>query len=152
MTTGAGTTATTAGGGTTRTTESGMDEIDACALLTSDEVGAALGVEAPEGVPENAATMLFGCRWEAPDMQIVSITVMDYGDEGSAAGAVASAIETNGYPEIMGIGDRAYDSSPFYDISVQVGRLELSVDVSVGEDDSAVAFGLAATVLARLPT
>ena len=52
---------------------------------------------------------------------------------------------------MSGIEDRAYESA-ILDITAQKGRFEVSVDVSVGDDDMEAAKSLVVKALDRLPT
>ena len=63
------------------------------------------------------------------------------------------ALEINDYPEIDGLGERAYDSRPIGGVNVLQGRYELSVDVSAERSDADfdMAAGLAERAVDRLP-
>jgi len=135
----------------TATAQASTGEIDPCALVTKAEAEAIVG----ESLGEPAVTiteMLAGCLYSAPDFDSVNVDVLTYDSEDDAKSLFQMAIDINDYPEIEGIGDRAYDSRPIGDITVLKGKYELSVDVSTGgEDDLEVAKGLAAKAVDRLP-
>jgi hypothetical protein len=135
----------------TATPQASTGEIDPCTLVTKAEAEAIVG----ESLGEPAVTitkMLVGCLYSTPDFDSVNVDVLTYDSEDDAKSLFQLAIDINHYPEIEGIGDRAYDSRPIGDITVLKGKYELSVDVSTGgEDDFEVAKGLAAKAVDRLP-
>ena len=135
----------------TATAQASTGEIDPCALVTKAEAEAIVG----ESLGEPAVTitkMLAGCLYSTPDFDSVNVDVLTYDSEDDAKSLFQLAIDINDYPEIEGIGDRAYDSRPIGDITVLKGKYELSVGVSTGgEDDFEVAKGLAAKAVDRLP-
>jgi hypothetical protein len=135
----------------TATPQASTGEIDPCTLVTKAEAEAVVG----ESLGEPAVTiteMLAGCLYSTPDFDSVNVDVLTYDSEDDAKSLFQMAIDINDYPEIEGIGDRAYDSRPIGDITVLKGKYELSVGVSTGgEDDFEVAKGLAAKAVDRLP-
>jgi hypothetical protein len=135
----------------TATAQASTGEIDPCALVTKAEAEAIVG----ESLGEPAVTiteMLAGCLYSTPDFDSVNVDVLTYDSEDDAKSLFQMAIDINDYPEVEGIGDRAYDSRPIGDITVLKGKYELSVGVSTGgEDDFEVAKGLAAKAVDRLP-
>ena len=126
---------------------------DACTLLTRAEAEAALGQ--PVGDPlRGDVPPVFSCSYvTASRLNNVQMTVTLYADAREAHDAYVMTLEINNYPEITGLGDRAY-RSPISDVSVLKGRYQLSVDVSLSIDKDAQvdkAKALAAQALARLP-
>jgi hypothetical protein len=122
--------------------------LDACQLLTRQEVEAALGT--PVGDPPQATGT--ACRWAArsgPDAAMVTVIVHE--SPAQARKAFQKAVEVNGYKTVSGLGDGAY-SSPMYDLTVLSGKYELAVDVSLLADEAGpVARKLAAQAGKRLP-
>jgi len=84
----------------------------------------------------------------------VNVDVLTYDNADDAESIFQLAIDINDYPEVDGIGDRAYDSRPIGDITVLKGKYELSVDVanvSTSDADFEVAKDLAKKAVDRLP-
>jgi len=132
--------------------DGGDAEVDACSLVTQDEAEAALGAATGAGTAENTPPF-FGCRYETEDFDSVSVSVLAYDDASQAEGGYQLAIDINDYPELDGLGDRAYDGRPLTGVTVLSGRYEVDVDVS-GEDSDAdfeTAKQLAAAAIDRLP-
>ncbi|MGH8168756.1 MAG: DUF3558 family protein, partial [Woeseiaceae bacterium] len=124
--------------------------IDACALITQDEADAVLG--APTGEPVRGDTPpVNSCAYQTEDFDGVSVTVVTHEDKAEAERAYLTAIDINDYPEIGSLGDRAYNAQPIGDVTVLVGRYELSVDVSGPENDLEAAQDLAETAIGRMP-
>jgi len=125
--------------------------IDACSLLTRQEVEAALGKAVGEGTPETTPPV-FGCRWAVPaSFDGASITVVIYDSPAQALAAFETALKINNYDQVAGVGDRAY-TGLIFDITVLKGRHELAVDVTVSAgDEKAAARRLAEQAVARLP-
>lgn len=134
----------------TATAQASSGEIDPCALVTKEEAEAVVGESLGEPVV-TITELLAGCLYSTPDFDSVNVDVLTYEDEDQAESGFQLAIDINDYPEIEGIGDRAYDSRPIGDITVLKGKYELSIDVSAGEDDFEVAKDLAAKAADRLP-
>lgn len=128
--------------------------IDACALLTKDEVEAVIGMPVGSPQPEESPAPFFGCRYEEDGLtQIVSIGVLAWSDVEEAEASFEFGADQ--YPAIEGLGDRAYNSQPIDEVTVLAGRYELSVGLYFVSDDDeaelAMARELAATALDRLP-
>jgi hypothetical protein len=136
---------------TTAPQTSGGD-IDPCALVTKEEAEAIIGESLDEPVV-TITELLVSCLYSTPDFDSVNVDVLIYDDEDQAEGGFELALDINDYPEIEGIGERAYDSRPIGDITVLEGKYELSVDVSVGdgEADFETAKDVAAKAVGRLP-
>jgi hypothetical protein len=126
-------------------------EIDSCALVTKEEVEAIIGQ--PVGDPVVTTTeLLASCFYTTSDLDGVSLAVVTYEDEQAAESGFQLAIDINDYPEVEGIGDRAFDSRPIGDITVLKGKYELSIDVfASGQDEFEIAKDLAANAADRLP-
>ena len=127
-------------------------EIDPCALVTKEEAEAIIGESLGDPL-ETITELLASCLYSTPDFDSVNVDVLIYDDEDQAEGGFELALDINDYPEVEGIGDRAYDSRPIGDITVLKGKYELSVDVSVegGEADFETAKDVAAKAVDRLP-
>ncbi len=132
--------------------DSAADAVDACSLVTKDEAEAALGAPVGEG-EAGEFPPVYNCRYQTEDFDILDVTVLVFDDDETAELAYEMALEINDYPEIGGLGERAYDSRPIGGVNVLQGRYELSVDVSAGESDEDfdTATGLAARAVDRLP-
>ena len=124
--------------------------IDACALLTQDEADAVLGAATREPVRGDTPPVN-SCAYQTEDFDGVSVTVVTYEDKAEAERAYQTAIDINDYPEIESLGDRAYNAQPIGDVTVLVGRYELSVDISGPENDLQAAQDLAETAIGRMP-
>ena len=135
-------------------TEAGDGEesarIDACALITQDEADAVLGAATGEPVRGDTPPVN-SCAYQAEGFDSISVTVVTHTDKAEAERAFLTAIDINDYPEIEGLGDRAYNAQPIGDVTVLVGRYELGVDVSGPENDLEAAQDLAETAIGRMP-
>lgn len=127
--------------------------IDACELVTKEEVEAVLG--SPVGEPvEEVVPPIYGCSYKTEELDGVSLVLVEYDDASQAEASFQMAIDINNYAEVSGIGERAYLAYPIFDINVLVGRYELSVDVfdsSEKEEQYEKARDLAEKALGRLP-
>jgi hypothetical protein len=124
--------------------------IDACALLTRDEANAVLGAATREPMRGDTPPVN-SCAYRTENFDVVSVSVITYADKAEAEKVHQFAIDINKYPEIAGLGDRAYNAQPIGDVTVLVGRYQLGVDVSGPENDLEVARELAETAIGRLP-
>jgi hypothetical protein len=125
--------------------------LDACQLLTRQEVEAALGKPVGEPVSEGAKETA-SCRWtttSGPEGATISVIVHDAPAEARAA--FDTAVKDHGYKKVSGLGEGAY-SSPMYEVTVLARKYELAVDVSLLADEPApAARKLAGQAVARLP-
>ncbi len=133
---------------------SGGLDIDACALITKDEAEAVLGV--PVGEPEQFPTdVSVDCTYQGEGFEQVGVFVLAYRNAEEALATEKNAAQQNGYPVIEGLGDFAYDSSPFFTLTFIKGRYAVSIDVVLPNSDDEAEFesarDLAGTVLDRLP-
>ncbi len=127
--------------------------IDPCALITQEEAEQALGVATGTGQPDNSPP-LYSCSYETSTYDLVQVILVVYDDNAQAQDAFQTAININGYPELSGLGDRAYNAQPILDIDVLSGRYEISIDISDSSDDATQlqkAIDLAEVGLTRLP-
>jgi len=124
--------------------------IDACALITREEAEAVLGTATREPVRGDTPT-INSCAYQTERFDVVSVSVITYADKAEAENVHQSAIDINNYPEIEGLGDRAYNAQPISDVTVLVGRYQLGVDVSGPKNELEVARDLAETAIGRLP-
>lgn len=132
-----------AGGGT-------GEELDICALVTQQDVEAAIGMPAGPAQPDSMAPF-FGCRYEL-ETDIVTVGVWVWDDADAAEASFEMVADQ--YPAVEGVGDRAYNSEPFDDLTVLSGRYEISVGLFLSLDDAdqlAMARDLAALLIERLP-
>lgn len=125
------------------------DAVDACSLITIDEAEAALGATVGEGTGIDTPPV-YGCTYEAEAFAQVSVNVVVFDDAAQAEDIYQLAIDNNDYPEIEGIGDRAYFALGF-GVAAQQGRYEVNVDVIGPDDDQALEEELAQKALDRLP-
>jgi hypothetical protein len=124
--------------------------IDACALITRDEATAVLGTATREPIRGDTPPVS-SCAYRTEDFDVVSVSVITYADSAEAENVHQLAIDINSYPEIAGLGDRAYNAQPIGDVTVLVGRYQLGVDVSGPENELEIARELAETAIGRLP-
>jgi hypothetical protein len=125
--------------------------IDACSLLTPDEIKQQLGVAVDNGLLQTTDTQA-SCDWTAPDGsgKAVGIIVMDF--DQSLWNAMSSAGNAKA---VSGFGEAAFSGEPAPgDLSIKQGSYEVDVGVinfSVSNDDAqAEAQALAALILPRL--
>ena len=132
--------------------EEASSSLDACALVTREEAEAVLGASVGEPAREDTPPIA-ACTYETPDFDSVSVSVLTYDDSDQAEEGFQMAIDINDFPEVPGIGDRAYDARPAFGLTVLKGRYELEVDVSLEGDEAEfeAAKDLAATAVERLP-
>ena len=129
--------------------DSSADAVDACSLITKDEAEAALEATVGEGIRQDTPPV-YGCTYETEAFAQVSITVVVFDDSAQAEEVYQLAIDNNDYPEIDGIGDRAYFALGF-GVTSQQGRYEVTVDVIGPDDDQPLDEELAKKALDRLP-
>ncbi len=128
--------------------------IDPCSLLTKAEVEAAIGVAVTEPAREVVGPMA-ACNFNDPNAPIfrtvtVMVTTFDTSLQAKGAFEMITAERTS----VPGIGDDAYwVELGFYSLSVLKGRYNVDVNVGPvdGKDRLAIAKGLAAKALARMP-
>jgi hypothetical protein len=123
-----------------------------CSLVTKEEAEAVLGTPVSDPVEQNVPP-IYDCRYNGDGIDYVGVTVVEFSDATQAAAVFQMAIDINHYPEVSGIGDRAYRSD-IYDITVDKGKYELSINVVNDESKDTryeKARALAENALARLP-
>lgn len=117
--------------------EPGSSEmIDACSLVTKDEVEAVLGIPVGEPVREDYDGLSI-CTYDLGEDASVDISVIEHSDEEEAAAfwfqfqKDTDPDEITGYGpvEVSELGYPAYEFYPINNIVVFVGRYELSIDV-----------------------
>ena len=125
--------------------------LDPCALLTRQEVEAALRTTVGEGVAQKMSQAA-SCRWAAPSgLDSANVSVIVYDSASKARAAFDKAVKDHGYRSVPGLGEGAY-SSPMYEVTILANKYELAVDVSLLADEPApVARKLARQAVARLP-
>lgn len=127
--------------------------LDACALITQSEAEQVLGTSTGAGEPEDTPP-IYSCSYETDNFDLVQVVVVVYEDNAQALDAYQMAIDINGYPELSGLGDRAYNAQPIFDVNVLKGNVEISIDISDSSDDVTQlenAIALAQVALTRLP-
>ena len=136
----------------TGATVSADGTIDACSLITQAEAEGILG-EATTGGQRDDSPPLYSCYYETANFDVVQVVVVIYDDSNQAQAAYEMAVEINGYPEISGLADRAYNAQPIFDVNFLTGNLEVSIDISDSTDKSVQlenSIELAQLVLSRL--
>jgi hypothetical protein len=124
-----------------------ITELVVCGLVSSDEISQIIGQPAGGAKPEQPYPPLFSCRYEDETITpAVQVSIAAWDDETMA---VESFDIADKYPRVTGIGDRAYNSQPFGDLTVLHGRYEVSVDVAFLSESRDVDFD-AATQIARI--
>src|SRR5512143_2091261 len=101
--------------------------IDACSLLTPDEIKAALGVDMKAGVPQATDTQV-ECEWDSQkdsDAVGVSVSVNKYDD------ALWKALSSAGNAKpISGFGEAAFTGVPHAgDIAIKQGGYEIDLGI-----------------------
>lgn len=127
-------------------------QIDACALLTQADAEGVLSAQTGPALPGDAPP-LYSCSYQTENFDVVQVVVLVYENQAQAQAAYQLAITTNGYTEIPGLGDRAYNAQPIFDVNVLVGNLEVTVDISDSTDDATQlqnSIELAELVISRL--
>jgi hypothetical protein len=130
-------------------------ELDACELVTQDEVETAIGTAVVAGEPEQAAN-LYTCSYSDPEAPIfglagVAVFVADNEDDAREIYDLAKSNAAE-VQEVTGVGEEAYWDAILNTMQVVEGRYELSIDVSSDiEDQLAAATAIAQTTLGRLP-
>jgi len=140
------------GGGATQAAGNGggVSSIDACKLLTTDEIKSATGISVKAGVPQSTDSQV-NCDWESEDgASSVGLTVATFDD--SLWSAFSSA--ANAKP-VSGFGDAAFTGVPHsgdlavkvkgYEVDFAIVDFQLQPDKLVSDDEA-----LAQTVLPRL--
>ena len=128
-------------------------DIDPCALVTKEEAEAALGASVGEPTQDNSVPSFATCSYETADaMDIVGVSVTTYPDAGAATDMFQWGID-NGFEVVDGVGDRAYRSQPFSDITFQKGKYEVDIDIvlSSADEEFALAKDMAVRAAARMP-
>lgn len=124
--------------------------VDACALLTTDEVAAALGAAVTSEEPETVAGIFFGCRWDG-DGSFLTLDVISHPNPESARASFD--IYLGDVTTIDGIGDAAL-SNDLVELAFIDGGFEVDFDLS-GDFERDVALqrtqDLARLVIPRLP-
>ncbi len=125
--------------------------VDPCGLLTTGEVGAALGETVAEGV-STIENPFASCTWEAESGNFIDVTV--YSDSRDEVEAYFE-ISREDFEDIGGIGEAAYwAGSPFQQIEVLQGDYDMALSVGAFEEEvdaRSVAIDLAGKAVGRLP-
>jgi hypothetical protein len=130
--------------------DSSEDAVDACSLITKDEAVEALGAPVGDGEAQDFPPV-YGCTYRTEDgVGLVSVSVVVFDDADQAEAVYQLAIDNNDYPEIDGIGERAYFALGF-GLTAQKGRYEFTIDIIGPDDDQALEEDLAQKALDRLP-
>jgi len=129
----------------------GGPPVDACSLLTLDEIEGVLGLPPSAGVTEEIPPPFYGCSWETDSFESVSVSVISWGSPDDARSSFDLFLGE--VTEIDGIGDAAL-SNIVTDIAFIVDGFEVTIDVLVEADaatQQAQAQTLAPLVISRLP-
>lgn len=131
--------------------------IDACSLVTKEEVEAALGMPVGETIRD---TMPFysECTYKAGEWDYVELVLYDYDDEESAASFFHTFFGPDDEkPEEFSVsGYPAYENYPLVNIMVLIGQYELRINISDSnlrdqEAEFQKAKELAEIALSRMP-
>ena len=139
----------------TKTPQASGGAIDACSLLTKAEVEAAIGASVTEPEPEQSANLV-ACDFNDPNTPIfhlVSVSVL-IGENANEASDVYELAKDNAADAetVGGIGNGAFWDGVLNGLEVLKGKYDVRIDVSPdGGDELAIAKGLAAKVVDRLP-
>ncbi len=125
-------------------------ELNACALVTKTEAETALGTSVGNGERDDQPSVPSSeCRYETASLDSVSVFVMAYRNAGAAKDEFDNLVKRDGYPKISGLGDGAYNSQPFFDITAIKGKYEINIDVTVTDFDSEQELAAAQTLIKR---
>jgi hypothetical protein len=127
-------------------------KVDACALVARQDAEAVLGIRLGEPIRDDLPPYIFTCRYGKPETGRVDIGVTSHKDAAEAVENFQQDIRISRYPEISGLGDRAYDASPALGITVLKGRYSLMIEVRQAgyRNDIEAAKKLATKALSRL--
>ena len=125
--------------------------VDACTLLTQEEVNAAMGVEMQVSEPQNFPPV-FSCSWTGPALESVSISVL-YGNEEALNTYYDHAEDAE---EVDGLGNRAQwipGILNFLEVQTDDYVLDVSVNAPEMGDEQAktIAIDFAELALERVP-
>jgi hypothetical protein len=125
--------------------------VDACTLLTQEEVNTAMGVEMQVGEPQNLDPV-FSCQWTGPALESVGVSVL-YGTEDALNTYYDLAEDSE---QVEGLGNRAQWSVGILNfIEVQTDEYVLDVVVNSAEledeQTKTIAIDLAELTLERVP-
>lgn len=131
-------------------------ELNACDLVSEQDIEAAIGAPVGEGTPEQAAN-LFTCSYADPEFPAFSIAgvavlVADNNDDAKEIYELAKS-NAAGVQEVNGVGEAAYWDDVLASMQIVDGRYEVSVDVASeeGRDQVGAATTIAQKALAALP-
>jgi hypothetical protein len=129
--------------------------LDACSLLTKEEVEAALGTSVTEPEREETPQLVF-CSFNDPQTPIRTLVLVSIfmGKDADQAREIYRLSKSNAADAqtVGGIGDEAFWDGILTDLQVLKGKYAIEIDVSPdGYDALAVAKELAGKVLSRLP-
>lgn len=125
------------------------EAIDACALLSADEVAAALGE--PATSTDQSTGQMYGCSWEGESdaLNSLSISVYVHPDAATAKEMYDATKEGLEGSDIMGLGDEtSYNES--FGLEVLSGRYDISVD-NTGPTEKESDLTIAKRILEQLP-
>ena len=128
----------------------GGSPVDACSLLTVEEIGEVVGTVPSEGAAEASPAPFYGCRWDS-ESSAVSVSVISWSSTEEARDSFDLFL--GDVTEVDGVGDAAL-SNILTDLAFITGSYEVTIDVLVDADDAteaAMAKEFALLVIPRLP-
>jgi len=128
----------------------GGSPVDACSLLTLDEIGEIMGGVPSQGEVEGSPAPFYGCRWDGGSFA-VGVSVISWSSTEEARDSFDLFL--GDVTEVDGVGDAAL-SNILTDLAFITGSYEVTIDVLVDADDAteaAMAKEFALLVIPRLP-
>ena len=128
----------------------GGGEIDACSLLTDDEIEAVLGTPVTGAPDSDGVEQFSGCTWEGEGLAIVRVSVLSASKEEVTA---YFEFAKNDSEAVDGLGDGAQWNDLTKSLEILVDdNTDVSITVAGSEsDEKQTAIDLADKVLNRLP-
>jgi len=144
--------ATETSAATDTASDAAADAVDACALLSKEEVGALIGAVV-DGVP-NGVDARTGCVWENPDTY-ESVTV-DIGSPGTASDNTLPPLGEPGFPEIESTpgpnGTRVVAGAVEFAAANRYNSVQVATPTTMSSDQSiAAAMDLIAKITPQIP-
>jgi Protein of unknown function (DUF3558) len=115
----------------------GFTAEDLCALVTQDQMSAALGASVGPGVPsgENAPS----CTWQASDASGATIAATDVASVGQLPFGL-QGVEGAAVTPVSGLGDKAYfaapPSGPFAELDLAKGSRAITITVGLADPNT----------------
>ncbi len=112
--------------------------LEACKLVTKQEVVAVAGAVGDAIEEPPLVAMVAGCRFPNIDVPVVaevSVTLVTWTDAATAATEMKNTIQRNGYEAVSGVGEQAYTTWPLPGVTARQGRYEISITLSPSTDE-----------------